>query len=65
VKYLDKVYCKVYGVLDTDRRELMDNIIFVCKPEEQYKRMYTDILERNKFVKDQISEFSSKANDIK
>lgn len=43
----------------------MDDMVFGCKPEEQYKRLYTEILDRNKFVQGQISQFVSRTDDIK
>jgi hypothetical protein len=32
-KFVDKVYVKLYGILDFERKQLMDDRMFVCKPD--------------------------------
>ena len=32
-KFFEKVYCKLYGVLEPNRQQLADDIIYTCRQE--------------------------------
>jgi hypothetical protein len=64
-RFVDKVFCKMYGLLEPVRQQVMEDVVYACKPDQQIKRLYTEIFERNQLVYNQICRFYSKAEDFK
>lgn len=63
-RFVEKVFTKMYSVLDPVKQQIMDDMIYTCKPDQQFKKLYTEIFERNHQIYNQISHFYNKADDF-
>lgn len=53
-----------YSVMDLSKQQFLEDFNYCTNPEEKKKRLYEEILARNKFNCQQILEFEAKKDEF-